>query len=276
MLIDRGAVYTRATAFFASHDRCRCSAEPENDSSPFFGGSIASPAPGETVAVEDGTGEVPSILSELKDLFSFPSRSRLDEASGALDEYLMAKGIVPEGWKIRTEFGSEGFRGHFYDQAGSPVGEFDRFFFPDGEVHHGFLKIDRQYRGQGIATRFNAAMDEVYRSAGYDRITVQANIDVGGYTWAKAGFDWDPDPEFGDDNHYTAQTIIHKIRRNAVRPLTHGELTKLADWEDSLDGPEENWPTPYELAMVGWTKGAKTWSGKEAMLGSNWYGVRRL
>jgi Papain fold toxin 1, glutamine deamidase len=51
MLIDRGAVYTQATAFFASHDRCRCSAEPENDSSPFFTKSI-DPDTGRAIAVD--------------------------------------------------------------------------------------------------------------------------------------------------------------------------------------------------------------------------------
>lgn len=35
MLISRGAVYSRSTASFASHDRCQCSAEPDNDTSPW-------------------------------------------------------------------------------------------------------------------------------------------------------------------------------------------------------------------------------------------------
>jgi hypothetical protein len=55
MLIERGAVYSQRTAFFASHDRCRCSAEPAlDDSTPWI--ALPRPAtqvPGEKLAVEN-------------------------------------------------------------------------------------------------------------------------------------------------------------------------------------------------------------------------------
>jgi hypothetical protein len=61
MLISRGAVYTQATAFFASHDRCRCGAEPDNDTSPFIKRAVEAAAPGRAIAVEPAKPTLPDL-----------------------------------------------------------------------------------------------------------------------------------------------------------------------------------------------------------------------
>lgn len=61
---------------------------------------------------------------------------------------------------------------------------------PNGviEVHHDFFGIPRSEQGKGHATRMMTNSLEAYQRNGVSLITTYANLNVGGYAWAKQGF----------------------------------------------------------------------------------------
>jgi GNAT superfamily N-acetyltransferase len=174
-------------------------------------------------------------------------------------EVLGAKGYLYYGGSILAD--------------GEPIGDFERTLRLDRDgtlfASHDLLEIEPDYQGQGFASQFNALLYEWYRESGLDCVKVHANIDVGGYTWARAGFDFE-----GPDD---AERIGERIRR-AMRP-DDGEAV-LAAAEALLDRLEttefgsDDYPTAYEMSQLGRSPGDTSWLGKRAMLGSDWYGVR--
>ena len=68
----------------------------------------------------------------------------------------------------------------------------ERFFIPDSVVRHYHYEIfDADKMGKGSSKEIFLNQLALYKKLGYKRITVQANIDVGCYTWAKFGFKFD-------------------------------------------------------------------------------------
>lgn len=171
------------------------------------------------------------------------------------------------------------FEGEMFDEAGGLVGDIRRNFVltesPDGGapgyvVNNVLFKLAERAQGKGIATRIAAALEPLYAESGVEEIHVHANIDVGGYTWAKQGFGWDP-----EKTSYSG--LIYRVQRVAetegATPEQREQLNRLAI---SITDDPATWPTPYDLAMFGYTEGADTWLGKRAMLTQDWYGVKHL
>jgi len=136
------------------------------------------------------------------------------------------------------------------------VGEASRTVHPAGErtVTHETLILDEGVQGQGFATRYNAQVEESYRASGVERVELTANVDVGGYSWARAGYD------FRDDQ---ARADVADLARERF-----GD-----EFQSVLSNPDSS---PIDFAMVGHTPGATTWPGKELMLESTWDGVKNL
>ena len=63
-----------------------------------------------------------------------------------------------------------------------------RFNFAAKSVEHAFLQFPRAMQGSGIAKKVLACQIETYKQLGLEKVTIHANIDVGGYAWAKYGF----------------------------------------------------------------------------------------
>jgi len=85
--------------------------------------------------------------------------------------------------------------GNIYDPSGDVViGRFERTYYDDGTgriwAKHSNLTLNPEYRGQGFAQEFNAHLEQCNRESGVYAITLTADIDVGGYAWARAGYDW--------------------------------------------------------------------------------------
>lgn len=151
------------------------------------------------------------------------------------------------------------------DQDGNVVGEAVRTIRPANQrtVRHDGMALQPGMQGQGFATRFNAHAEESYRAHGIQRITTNANIDVGGYSHARAGYDF-------ANNESRSAAIVHMVTTpkypsypQAVRDQVNAAI-------------RNNNVTPIELAMIGHTPGATTWPGKEMLLGSMWEGVKTL
>lgn len=145
----------------------------------------------------------------------------------------------------------------------------------EGNVDHEFFKMSAALQGSGIATDVNTAAFDMYRLRGIKTVTVHANIDVGGYTWAKQGFVW-------DTSKYSEERLQNQIKGFA-RGILKRSSPGTPAYRAALDidsrvrsANTADWPSPLEIAMAGHEDGAKTWQGKEVMLGSDWYGILHL
>lgn len=166
--------------------------------------------------------------------------------------------------------GVDQFRANFHilDSAGNKVGDAERIFQIDSEgvpfVLHEYIKLKKNVRGAGFAKRWNSNNEALYRELGFKEIRLHANIDVGGYAWAKQGYDFRGKPN----------DLLSKFTKALKEPQY------AAVREDGMSLVERarsgDLPLPLEFAMLGWTAGAETWPGKEIMLGSSWNGVKKL
>jgi GNAT superfamily N-acetyltransferase len=149
------------------------------------------------------------------------------------------------------------------DRDGNIVGQAVRTIRPPGQrtVQHDGMALHPGMQGQGFATRFNTHAEASYREHGIKQITTTANIDVGGYSHARAGYDF-------VNNDARAEALVHV----AIQTGNYGDGIR-AEVNRLIRDPGA---TPIEIAMIGHTPGAKTWPGKEMLLGSMWEGVKTL
>lgn len=176
------------------------------------------------------------------------------------------------------------FDGGIYDKNGARVGYFSRQITkdPDGNLiaMHDKLQLQRQVQGQGFAEAFNGRLIEWYRASGVKQIQLTANIDVGGYAWARAGYDW-----LDEDSTDGPRTWLKQLARGSRRvpedrlaEQTALAVAMLKRFETAKFGSPD-YPTPFEVSQLGrWPGAGKSdeWVGKIAMLSSSWDGVKPL
>ncbi|MEU8821811.1 phage minor capsid protein [Actinoplanes sp. NPDC048796] len=189
---------------------------------------------------------------------------------------------------------------------GKAVGRFERAFYRDRDgdlvVVHALLYLHKDYRGRGFAGEFNGHLERWYRQQGIVRIEVHANIDVGGYTWASQGFEFE-DTESADyiidrvrfmvdvfnelvDDYRKAAGSATAANARALRERARkleAQVAEAADILERADGSQFgdlDFPTSYEISQVGRSNDVddekQPWLGKAAMLGSDWHGVKWL
>jgi hypothetical protein len=79
--------------------------------------------------------------------------------------------------------------GNIKDAKGHTIGEFDRDLKPDTKsAYSAYFKLNRAATGGDVGKKILGGNVEMYRELGFDKVTVSANIDVGGYAWAKYGY----------------------------------------------------------------------------------------
>lgn len=146
---------------------------------------------------------------------------------------------------------------------GDDVGEATFHISGDGQtVYHSALVLEDGVQGQGFATRQMIHVVDAYRRAGVKTMTLDANHDVGGYAWARAGFSFDQGR--AARTGHGRDEIAGRFRNRASQyPAHQEEMRRVASDPDA---------SPIDFAMVGHTPGAKTWPGKEIMLESTWAG----
>jgi len=138
------------------------------------------------------------------------------------------------------------------DSDGVEVGQFDRSFYIDSDgaatAYQIDLAIDPAHQGQGIGTRFLAASLDAYLAAGVDKVTVYAVSDPnlganGGYTWARAGFDWDP-------THHSSLGEIGRHLRAAGDDAMADRVEQVRAKFDAGEPLDASDITPYEVATI--------------------------
>ena len=165
------------------------------------------------------------------------------------------------------------------------------------------LYLEPEWQGEGIGSAFYAASIDNLRALGVEQINVTATSSPGrlngAYTWARAGFDWQPGSEshrriardiraFADSGKYSAYK--YDLFGN-IRGVDHGEsealLVEYYDMADRLEALDyipldsplpDDFPTPNDVAMLGWSPGKDKWLGRDVLVTQRvgWEGVLRL
>lgn len=256
------------------------------------------PAAG-SYAVPGGTGPLPNRSAPaIPTLLNQGTGSRADREAAqrgfgrAIDGTYGTKGLRAEVEDFETMADDEGtISGSIMDANGLRSGSFVRSFGVDDRgqryAYHEYLKINGDNQGSGFAEEFNRNLYDWYRRSGISYVNVHANIDVGGYTWATQGF------EFESAREYQAFADGLRFRLSqweagggrvdwSGRPLTPISDDDLATLRQYLDDIDEGKVTAsaYDLSQLGRKPGQAgrdaTWPGKWAMLGSSWHGRLRL
>ena len=75
------------------------------------------------------------------------------------------------------------------DDKGNTIGNFDRDIKPDKkEAYSAYFKLTKSATGDDTGKRILGGNIEAYEAMGITTVKVTANIDVGGYAWAKYGY----------------------------------------------------------------------------------------
>ena len=188
-------------------------------------------------------------------------------------------GLTVKVSSVETFGGQLGVEADIFDADGRFVGETRRSFRRShGKLwaYHALLHLEPQVQGQGFAEAWNSHLMKWYTESGLDRIEVTANIDVGGYTWARQGFDWKTKEEAVNiaarlrTQLDEAHPRLYSAEQRAAAESVIERITRLP-----VDDPD--FPTAYEVSQVGRKPGQgkdDSWPGKDAMLGSSWSGVK--
>lgn len=182
-------------------------------------------------------------------------------------------------------------KGNIYGPDGAKVGHFSRMLARDrgprgnrdGKLYaiQASLELEREHQGQGFAEAFNAHLFDWYRASGLDRVELTANIDVGGYAWARNGYDWaDKDAPRSIIRNLTLHAQLDSGVIPAERLAEQQQLAReMVQRFKTTKFGHPDYPTPYEVSQLGrWPGAGKDdwWIGKRALWGSTWDGVKPL
>ena len=149
--------------------------------------------------------------------------------------------------------------GKFYDRNGKEIGHFERTFEKDRNkklsVGHDLFMLDKEFEGTGFGSRFVRHCQEKYMQYGFKNIVLYANIDVGGYAWARMGFDF--------KNSFDVNTMYNFVKSSWDERYPKNAMPSRSNFSHS-----------WEFAALTGPDGFKI--GKSVMLGSSWIGIKNL
>ena len=199
---------------------------------------------------------------------------------------------------------------------GVEVGSFKRTFLRDVDTgkltaDHDRFVVGTKFQGSGIGRSFSDFSEAWYKEAGIREIRLDAGLQSGGYTWAKAGYDWNTKGDISsiqdhiDDKARQLQRMAVNVRTDiemGVEPYDLykevvdkfggvdqtiamadklDEIAKLMSTADQPDGygrtrAFEALPKPFELANLEGPKINDQSFGRWLLGGSSWSGVKKI
>lgn len=203
-----------------------------------------------------------------------------------------AKIMIPNGLEIECTLMSVQFsntneiscRG-VIQLNGKDIGRWSRILHLNDENPHAYyelLEVNTEYQNMKIGTSLIPHFDAVMLSSGLNVVKLEANIDVGGYAWARQGYDWDtsrrsPINKRRDGSYFGL--VGHLQQAQQEFGDENGEIAAMIERLTENNGQfHPNFPTPLEVAMCGRNnKPDETmWAGKKALLGLSWPAARTL
>lgn len=216
-------------------------------------------------------------------------------------------GDLGDGYAMEADYATDTFVSGDIMFDGESVGRFERSIDRvKPVVKFDSIRIDEEHQGKGVGSRFFAATVESLRALGVAEIHTDALTEErgaadrnwnGAYTWARMGYDWKPgtethtsianalviatlDPDFPEALKDEARALADRLGHpRGSRPIAVLPPVLPSD----PDRLPEDFPTPNDVAMLGWTPGATDWPGKRLLSGGykdagyvRWEGVYRL
>jgi pterin-4a-carbinolamine dehydratase/2'-5' RNA ligase len=127
-------------------------------------------------------------------------------------------------------------------------------------VDHAYFKVPEDQQGSGLAKAIMRGSFDEYERLGVDQVTVHANIDVGGYAWARFGFK--------PNNPDLVARLLHR-RIDGLPDLTVGQRRALERLVDEGDDVTAIW-------RIADTRIGEREVGKEILKDQDWYGTLRM
>lgn len=191
-------------------------------------------------------------------------------------------GFSADGYTCKiTGASATGFSGSILSPRGQRVGSFSRAVQANDQIYHSIFTIDEAHRDSGFGSKLINRMFDSYKDAGFKHVKVSAGLDVGGYQWAKMGFDlYDSSiQEEGFAGNGKALRFV-EARSRRVPEAQRPALKALAD-ELDRQVDTEGIRTMNQLSAFGhrfsWTeerggKQIRMHLGKMLLLGQGWSG----
>jgi GNAT superfamily N-acetyltransferase len=164
-----------------------------------------------------------------------------------------------------TERGNElHVGGSLRDAQGRSIGNIQRRIIPEERrAYHAYLNINPSAQAHGVAKQLMRDQIDVYKQMGIDKVTLLANIDVGGYAWAKYGYA----PSIGD---WRAVANAAQQRLAGLQSLPP-EIKQAVEQLLASRDPKAIWA----LADIRFPVGDST-LGKRLLLDQSWHGTLDL
>jgi GNAT superfamily N-acetyltransferase len=156
------------------------------------------------------------------------------------------------------------------------------------------LSVDSSHQRKGIASAINEYMENWYIANGIKYIDVEASSASGmngALVWALNGFNWKNlaggvaqiqylDYELNNSNSLEVRMQLDRIKQKAANAIgIKWEEVGNGQWR-SINGIPEGFPTPLDLALIGWNMdtalGNNSWAGAEIMETKTWFGRKNL
>ncbi|MFI7527486.1 2'-5' RNA ligase family protein [Nocardia salmonicida] len=160
--------------------------------------------------------------------------------------------------------------------TGEPVGRTERNFYLDSDgdpyVEHALLSLNPEAQDRGFGTQYSNELLDYYRASEVSRITLAASLEDGGWTWARAGYDWnDATPEMVTVSRSNLMNRMMALRTDSE--TSESDQAALDEVMMRMAGPMSQWPRPREISELTGDVGNL---GEQILRGSDWYGVRWL
>nr|WTA71327.1 2'-5' RNA ligase family protein [Micromonospora sp. NBC_00855] len=160
--------------------------------------------------------------------------------------------------------------------TGEPVGRTERNFYLDSDgdpyVEHALLSLNPEAQDRGFGTQYSNELLDYYRASEVSRITLAAGLEDGGWTWARAGYDWnDATPEMVTVSRSNLMNRMMALRTDSG--TSESDRAALDEVMMRMAGPMSQWPRPREISELTGDVGNL---GEQILRGSDWYGVRWL
>jgi hypothetical protein len=142
-------------------------------------------------------------------------------------------------------------------------------------VKHNRFGIENDFQGKGIASNINEHVEKEYEKLGVDNIMLNANAKIGGYAWARQGYDFmKPDFSKGKVNH-RPDVRKHFITRIGYL-LELGDIDKKThdEYVSEVESLEHSWE--FASWNPSWREKDSENLGKSWMLGQTWDAEKTL
>jgi hypothetical protein len=118
--------------------------------------------------------------------------------------------------------------GKLLDAADNEIGSYSREIdFLNNEATSAYFELKKGATGGGVGKTLLAANVAYYQKLGLDRVNTQANIDVGGYAWAKYGY-----VPTDDDWRTLQDSLLEDLGGAPVEVYSWGDMT--SDQQSSI------------------------------------------